>query len=291
MKGQKYIDKQLQFIDDSVNAFVDGLTMTERQVFSKVLELIKQLELTGGSIKNNAFNVILVSRIKNELERIVINHDYVLKVTDFVVAFDHVSNINNDYFGTIAVNFSPPAVLNEIKKLNIETTISDLTENGIGSAYTDGIRDLLTTNITTGAKYGDMVSSLRDYIIGKDGEDGTMTKYARQIATDSLNQYNGQYIKATTDDLGLEWYMYVGSNIKTSRPFCIALTDMKYVHKSEIPEVLQGHINGKTVSLAGLMPETTPQNFFALRGGYNCGHQLYPVLSGVVPQEVRDRIK
>lgn len=291
MKGQGIINSQLDLIEKSVNEFVSSLPQTERAVYDRVLELVKQLDVRAGLIESNANNLRLIARIKGELDRIVISNDYARKVSEFTAVFDRVGNLNENYFAMIAQGFRPKPLLDEIKRLNIETTISDLTENGIGSAYIDGIRDLLETNITTGARYSDMVDDLRTFIKGKDGEDGTMVKYAKQIATDSLNQYNGQYIKAVTNDLKLEWYQYVGSNIKTTRPFCKALTEKRWVHESEIPTILNGNIDGKKVSLAGLYPNTNRQNFFQLRGGYNCGHQLYPVLTSVVPESVRARIK
>lgn len=290
MKGQLLVNEQLKLIDESVSDFVDGLPVTERAVFDNVMKLVKQLELNGDTIVSNTANVRLVAKIKAELESIVLNDKYLEKVDGFVKAFDKVSAVNRDYFATIAVNYSPEKVVEQVKKLNIETTIEDLTQQGIGAAYTDGIRDLLVTNVTSGARYEDLVGSLRDYIIGKDGEDGTMVRYAKQIATDSLNQYNGQYIKTVTDDLGLEWYMYVGSNLRTTRPFCKAMTELLYFHKSEIPDIIRGNINGKKVSLAGVSKDTTAQNFFTLRGGYNCGHQIYPVLTSVVPESVRARV-
>lgn len=292
MRGQKIVNKQLQVIEDAVNKLVDELPITERHIFDRVMLLLRDLDVNAGNVVNNSKNVVLIGRIKNELKQIVVSNDYLKKTAEFVSAYNEVDKVNAEYFALIADNYQPPAVLSEIKKLNIETTISDLTDAGVGANFTDGIRDVLTTNITTGASYTDMVTSLRDYIIGSDklGENGRLVKYARQIATDSINQYNGQYIKAVTDDLGLEWYMYVGSNLKTTRPFCKALSEKLYFHVSEIPDILNGHIGNKTVSLAGLYPDTNEQNFFNYRGGYNCGHQIYPVMSGIVPKEVRDRI-
>lgn len=285
------INKQLKTIDNGISSFVDGLPETERKVFDKVMELVKDLTTADGSIENNAQNIRIIARIKAELEGIVLNNDYLQKVSDFTKVFNDVGNLNSTYFSEIADNFSPKPLLEEIKKLNIDTTVSDLTESGIGSAYTDGIRDLLETNITTGAKYTDLVSGLRDFIIGKDGEDGKLVKYARQISTDALNQYNGQYIKSVSSDLGLNWYMYIGSNLETTRPFCKALTQKKYIHESELSSIVNGNIDGKKVSTAGLYPDTTAANFFQLRGGYNCGHQLYPIPSGLVPKELRDKFQ
>ena len=290
MKGQKIINEQLAHIDKSITDFVDGLSASEQKVYDRVLRLLKELDVTSyGTVKNNAKNIIAVRRINNELKSIVINDGYKEKVSKFTEAFGQTAAINDVYFSTLVNNYSPAKVLKQITTLSIETTIADLTENGIGSAFTNGIRDILTTNVTTGASYSDMVNTMREHIIGKEGEEGTMVRYAKQIATDALNQYNGQYINATTDDLGFEWFTYVGSNIKTTRPFCLAMTEKRYYHISELPQIVKGDIDGKKVPLNGLIEGTNANNFYALRGGYNCGHQVYPALPAFVPKELRDK--
>jgi len=69
------------------------------------------------------------------------------------------------------------------------------------------------------------------------------------------------------------------------------------VHISEIPELLEGHIDGydceiyeKTGLPKGMIEGTTPENFIVNRGGWNCGHELIPVDELTVPKVVRDRI-
>jgi len=87
--------------------------------------------------------------------------------------------------------------------------------------------------------------------------------------------------------LGLVWYQYVGSLITTSREFCIHLVGKRYVHESEITGIINGKIDGEKVSLAGLIPDTTKDNFPILRGGYNCRHQMLAVSEATVPKKVR----
>ncbi len=101
-----------------------------------------------------------------------------------------------------------------------------------------------------------------------------------------------------TDDLGLEWFEYVGSNIETTREFCEHLTEKRYVHKSEIKTILKGDIDGhqceiyeKTGLPKGMIEGTTEQNFQVNCGGWNCRHQLVPVAKEAVPKVLRDKIK
>jgi hypothetical protein len=74
------------------------------------------------------------------------------------------------------------------------------------------------------------------------------------------------------------------------------LTKKDFIHKSEIPTILSGVIDGHKVAMndatglwKGAMDDTTVDNFIVNRGGWNCGHELIPVSEVVVPKEVRDR--
>jgi hypothetical protein len=92
--------------------------------------------------------------------------------------------------------------------------------------------------------------------------------------------------------------MYVGSNLETTRDFCDHLTEKKYIHESELPDIVAGKIDGyqcplnpKTKLWAGAIAGTTVDNFIVYRGGWNCGHQLMPVNEAAVPENIRNKFK
>jgi hypothetical protein len=101
-----------------------------------------------------------------------------------------------------------------------------------------------------------------------------------------------------SDRLQSEWYQYVGSNLTTTREFCEHLTKKRYVHKSEIPELLKGNIDGHQCKIysatglpQGMIEGTNEENFIVYRGGYNCGHELIPVSEATVPVSIRQKIQ
>lgn len=293
------INKLLKLIDSSVNSFVDGLSPIQEQTYKKLLSLIKELDVyVNGTLKNNLTNLKIVGNLKSELEKIILSDDYLSHVTDFVNSYKQVQQLQNVYFSSIAVEFAGKKVYDEVRKLAIQNTVESLTENGIGAAYTDEIKQMLTTNITSGGSYSDLTKQLSDYVLGDGENDGGLIKYGKQIATDSINQYNASYNKIVTDDLGLKYFQYIGSLLTTSRPFCKEMTDKRYFHISEVSEMLNGHIGDKKVSLnkktglpEGFIDGTNQQTFFVNRGGYNCGHQIFPVPLAGVPQELRDKFE
>jgi hypothetical protein len=157
----------------------------------------------------------------------------------------------------------------------------------------DPIKSILNQNITTGGSYADFNEQLRDWIIGNDKAEGNILKYTKQITTDALHQYNAQYHEIIAQDLQFNWGQYVGSLITTSREFCVYLTKKRWVHKSELPVIIEGNIDGHNCKLSkvtglpyGMIPGTNSDNFKVRRGGYSCRHSFFWVPDSSVPAQV-----
>lgn len=294
-KEQKEI---IELIDNSIDDFMADIPDTQKKSFNKLLELTKELEVQDGSIKNNLNNIKLLGKIRKEMDAILLNKPYIKKVSNFVKAYDKVSKLNNDYYASLNDRWTPNSVLKAVKQINIEYTIEQLTENGLAAKYSDAVKGILKTNITSGGSYADMLDQLKTTMLGTDGkEDGFLNRYGKQIVTDSISQYNRQYNKAVTDDLGFEWFAYSGSLRTTSREFCIHLENRMFFHKSEVPDLLNGVIGDDIVELSektglpnGFIEGTNEDTFFSNAGGYNCNHIIYGVAEELVPKKLRDEI-
>lgn len=278
--------KLIRFLDLSVNEFVISLPATEKQLFAKVITLVKQLDVTGDNLQRSVENVRLINRIQQEIDTIVSSDAYIGKVKKYLDSFNGVDRIQQAYFSEITTTFSPPKVLAEIKNQITGDVGRGLTERGIGQKATDELTKILRTNIDAGGSYADFTEQLRSSILG-DKDSGILERYSGELVTDSINQYSATYSKTVTSDLNLSWFQYTGSLIATSRPFCVACVAKRWIHISEFKSILNGNIDGKKVSLAGVDADTTPENFQILRGGHNCGHQLLPVSEDIVPREIR----
>lgn len=292
------IEAIIFLVDEGVNDFLSSIPAVDRKVYARLLDLVSSLERDRlGGIKNNAANLIQLGKIRREIEQLLMSKEYLRKVKDFVSIYDKIQVLNNEYFETISEKFTPKKLYDQIVKLNVETTVERLTEKGIGAAYAQTIKNILKTNVTAGSNYLNMTEQLRAAIIGKEGEDSTLLRYAKQITIDSVNQYNANYIKAVSDDLGYNWFAYRGALKTTSREFCKVLAKRGYFHRSEIPGFLEGRVGGKEVELSdstglpkGMIDGTNEVTFFENRGGYLCGHQIYPVSEKNVPKEIRDQV-
>ncbi len=183
-----------------------------------------------------------------------------------------------------------------IRKQSVTAVVESLTESGLNEQLINPIRDMIATYTNTGGSYAQMTKELNNYITGTPQIDGALVKYTKQIATDSLNQYTATVNSVLASDLGWEWFRYVGSNIKTTRTFCKALTKKQYYHISELPQIIKGNfeefkaMKGKIYDRTGLpdgmIEDTNVSNFQVYRGGYNCGHQAYPIPKALVPKNI-----
>lgn len=289
------IKKILKTIDSATEQFNSNIPSLQRQILNDITVLIKDFDLSSdGSIKNSVKNLKLVGQIKNKLEKLILNDSYLKSVKEFVSAFDQISKLQNQYFNLIEKKYKPPALLKEIQKQSIGAAITSLTEAGIGSNVTEQIQKMLRVNVTTGGSFAELTTQLRNSILSNKTGGGLLERYTRQVAEDSIQQFNRQYASAVSDDLGLNWFVYTGTLIETSREWCRELVKKRYVHRSELKEIVEGQIdehhvkiNPKTKVWAGGIPGTNESNVTVYAGGYLCKHLFAPVSAAVVPANIR----
>jgi hypothetical protein len=285
-------------IDEAVGQIQSKIPVHQKAIFDRVMLLAKELETDSkGNIRISTKNLRTIGSIRMEIERIVNSPEWKREVSEFARAFDKVADLQHKYFRTIESKYSPTKLLDEIKKQSVNYALQSLGEAGIGIGVTDKIQNILRQNITTGGSYTELVNVLRESLTDTKAGVGVLDRYVKQITTDSLNQFSRQYSTAISSDLKMDWYMYVGAIIDTSRDFCKALVKKKYFHRSEIPQIINGNftefkqikgkINEKTELPEGMIAGTNSANFFVYAGGYQCNHQIHPVSDLVVPVGLR----
>lgn len=287
----------LQTIDGATKQFASTLDKSQARLLAEALDLAKTLDIKNGKIAPSIENLKRISSIKAKLNKAVVNSDYLKSVKDLVGNFDTIQAAQNAYFYPMAAKFTAAKKQALIKEISIDNTISQLTETGLAANVTDEIRNKLLKSVTSGAQYNDLVAEMTQYLTDTEESPGALSKYAQTYVNTSLNQFAGNNNKLMTEDLGMEWFRYVGSNKETSREFCIHLEAKDYVHVSEIPGILRGVIDGHKCKIYpatglpyGMIDGTTPDNFMTNRGGWNCGHQLIPVMEASVPASTKAKI-
>ena len=305
-KGDKEIEAILKAIDEGIIDFQEAIPKIQEKIYSKLLLFQKELSVQGETITNTVKNVKLLSNIKQDIESIILDDtDYLEAVAKFSKLYDKVTELNYSYFKSIESKFKPSKVIEEVRKQSVSLVIDGLTEAGLQTNFINPVREIINTYVTTGGSYSKLSGELNNYINGYNSDagpiDGSFVKFTKQITTDAINQYNAQVNQITSADLGWEWYRYIGSNIKTTRTFCEALTKKEYYHRSELAQIIKGNfkefkemkgeIYNKTGLPQGMYDDTNTSNFPIYRGGYNCGHQAYAIPTYLVPQKVKKLIK
>lgn len=299
--GDKEIQSTLDAIDEGVITFQEAVIKIQQRIYNKLLMFQKELIITNGTIVNSAKNIRLLSSLKKDLENIIFDDtDFLEAVKDFVKVYEVVTDLNNQYFKALEKTFSPPKIIEAVKQQSVSLVIEGLSDSGLDANFINPVREIINNYVTTGGSYTQLAKELDNYINGYSSEagqiDGQMTRYTKQITTDAINQYTATINDLTSSDLGWDWFKYVGSNIKTSRTFCIALTEKKYYHRSELAQIIKGNftefrqmkgeIYDKTNLPQGMYDDTNTSNFQVYRGGYNCGHQAYPIPNSSVPKNL-----
>ncbi len=298
-------DEILDKINKATLRFAQSMPAAQRSMYNEILDAAQRLDVKDGKIDISAKNLKAINNIKNKLLKVIVTDEYKDKVKEYLKTFNEVTQLQNQYWKGIEANFKPPKLLQALKEITVTDTADKLLEAGIGVNIGDKVTDILRQNITGGGSYANLTEQLRQHILTTPESSGALEKYARQITTDAINQYNGQYTQVVTNDLGYEWFKYDNTDIETTRPFCDAMTDIKYFHISEVPAILRAdgltyvdkkgervnvRLYSKTGLPHGMIPGTDASNFFVRRGGYNCGHQIRPVNASQVPKEIKDRV-
>jgi len=289
------LNRILHIIDDAPKRFADNLPKIERKIYGEISVLLKGLQIdTKGHIVSSVENLNLIGRIRKKLEKIIVSKEYASLVKSFIADFAEVAKmpaaiatLDNDTKNKISA----------LSKVAIDRTVEGLIGQGFKQDVVGKLYDTLLTNVTVGGSYANMVETLRRSFVSDSEGQGQIAKKAKQYVNDTISQFAGQNNKIVADMLGSEWFAYEGSNLTTTREFCEHLVKKRWVHKSEIPTILKGKIDGyqceiyeKTGLPHGMIAGTDEDNFIIYCGGYNCGHKLIPVNEAAVPKSVRDKV-
>lgn len=287
------LERVLEKLVDAPDAFMKKIPAVEIDIYKKILTLAKELDTdSAGKVKPTVANIKKVIGMQDQLKKVVVSKDYLNSVTDFAKAFSEVANLQNNYFSAMGADKSLSKTITDVA---IRNTVDNLAGNGYQANVLSKLRNTLLSSVTSGGMYDDLIESLRNQITNSNDTPGDLSRYAQTYVTDALSTFSAEHTQLITADLDIEWYRYTGSLKTTSREFCKLLVDKEYVHKSELAELIQGHIDGHQCELGnnglpkGMFDNTTASNLLINRGGWNCQHQFTPVSSALVPKAIKDK--
>ena len=269
-------DKQLELIKKTQElqmAIERRMDNALPKVFDKlsnqVIDLAGNLSLDP---KDRAKSLKEMIKLKKEISDTIINNSlYQSQVAEVGKGFEMLSELSNEYIGTIIDNFKPKKALYEaILEANIATTKDALLGAGIRSNFGTAIQEVLKDNISGIGTRSELYKTLRKFIQGSDLEKPFLQRYIKQTTNDAVMTFNSEYIQTIAEDLDVEYYLYAGTIIEDTRSFCQARTG-RYFTTDEVKA--WANLKGWQGRMAG----TNSSTIFIYRGGYNCRHQLWPV--------------
>jgi hypothetical protein len=272
-----------ELIQNADRQYIDSIGRIQNTLYNQLVAILKDLELDAdGYVRQSAANRKILRDADKAINEVFSATPYTAAVSRYVSVIGKVDTLNTNYFSSIDETFSSNKLF--LKNLQADTIAAiekHVLRDGLQSQVIEPLSQILNQNVNSGGKFAGFLEQVRNYILGNDQVEGRAMSYTRTYLRDSLFTYSRTYQQAITSDLGLTYYLYSGGVIDKSRPFCEERAGKYFSHK-EIEAMA-------SLEWAGKKQGTTESSIFLFAGGWNCGHQIIPVSTLIVPQEVIDR--
>jgi hypothetical protein len=284
MSLQQISREKAQIIRNADSQFSEQMKRVEDRLVKTIKQKLSQFEMANGKLSTRSkTNTELLARMQSITKRALNESKYYDYVKNYLGNFDKIADLNQKAAQIIVGQTIKPSTVNAFKKIEIDRIAKNLVKpDGVQANIVDDIQRLLFKHVTTGISYEDASVEIVNLVQGVNGKQGLVERYSSQIARDSINRYNGTINNVLAAEFELDGFRYVGSLIETSREACNYLVEgsgpMEQFMRDgayrivDLPEIIE-----KLKNMSGWNPETTPTNFFELRGGFNCRHEAIPI--------------
>lgn len=296
-RSERALKRLTNLLDSSEDTFTDSVPDLQVKIFNRVQTLLRALDIRRNKIRATGANLRKINRIKRDIRTIILSDEYLRDVDKFAKSFETVTELQTTFFQTLKTDFTQPKFINTLRDISVKNTIEALTQSGIQSNIVEKAANIIRSNIAESNSFTNLTQEMRVFLTKTEESVGALQRHTSQIVTDSLNTYAREYSQVVSESLDNDWFIYVGSIVKDSRDFCIALVKKKWIHRSEFPAITKGKIDidndgdDETVSLQGLKPQTNESNFITFAGGFNCNHLVSPIDEEFVPKKIRKRFE
>ena len=276
-----------QYIDESVEKFSKEIGITSNiliRLLNKILyEYVEKGILTPDTIK--------LASLESDVLKAVIDSGYSENVDKLFKAFPELEEINDEYYSKAEKLSAKDAIVDSERISNhIKNVIDQLRGGGAKEGILKPIENLLRQQILLKRPIKEVEKLLKFEIIDNE----LLNKYALQVATDALSQFDGIINDEVRVKYGLTKFYYIGSIIETSRPICdhirdnfkgvISVDELEIILDNFCPNSIPSEerisyvtVNNKKVNAkkgSGMYKGTSASNFSTFRGGYGCRHEV-----------------
>jgi hypothetical protein len=269
---------------------------TQSEIWRKIRPILEDMDVTAaGNIEQTEGNIRRIALISDELKKVLAGSEYREAVRAFLSSIDEGVQLTNEIARTFESAFEPTEVQKQLLQLSKQNAINTFFGAGLDARFTQPFLEQLTTNIAARAPLREAVNALEGLVTGTEANDGRLLANIKTTATTAQAVADRSYSAAVNDELGIEWFEYLGGEIPTTRPFCEHREGGIY-HRKEIEAWGDGKnsagINDiRDGTWAGRIDGTDSKSIFTLVGGWNCRHYLVPVPDRKVPETVKARAR
>jgi hypothetical protein len=281
-KIQSIINSGDKILLNGTSDLINGMYSIELLVYAALMEVFDNVDITNGklstTIKADEFLAALDYKIYQALKK----SGYPAYVGDFIGNYDKISSNVRDLHQALGNGLLSASDINAIKRLEVQKTIDNLTQQGMYKDFIAPVREGLYRNIMFGATVGETEEFIKSQVISTKQKDSRLTRYVGQVATDALHQFDGSVNQVAKQSLKLNATQYVGSLlIEDSRAQCMKWVGMSIIKDDNLQEEIDWALNCGRFSnkkCSGMIEGTTTDTFCINRGGYRCRHRAFPIL-------------
>lgn len=280
-KIQSIINSGDKILLNGTSDLINGMYSIELLVYAALMEIFDNVDITNGKLSTTTKADEFLAALDYKIYQALKKSGYPAYVGDFIGNYDKISSNVRDLHQALGNGLLSASDINAVKRLEVQKTIDNLTQQGMYKDFIAPVREGLYRNIMFGATVGETEEFIKSQVISTKQKDSKLTRYVGQVATDALHQFDGSVNQVAKQSLGLNATQYVGSLIEDSRAQCMKWVGMSIIKDENLQEEIDWALSGGRFSnkkCSGMIEGTTIDTFCINRGGIRCRHRAFPIL-------------
>ena len=282
------VARKVKLLETVPESIVTAAEKAQRDAWRKLGPLLAEMDVDAtGNIRQTEDNIRRIGLITEELNKVLAGGEYKDAVQSFLSSIDEGVQLTDDIAKKIDSNFQPDNVQKQLLAISKQNAINAFFGSGLRDNVTVPFLEQLTANVAARAPLNQAVKALQGVIEGTETTDGRLLANVRTTANTAQAIADRSYAAAVNEELGIEYFQYLGGEIPTTRPFC-EHREGAIFHRKEIEAWGNGEnsagINDiRNGTWDGRIDGTDSRSIFTFVGGWNCRHFLVPVIKQKVP--------
>ena len=293
---EELVKNKIKLLENVPEELATAAERAQRDAWRKLGPLLAEMDVDAdGNIAQTEDNIRRIGLITEELNKVLAGGEYKDAVQSFLGSIDEGIQLTDDIAKKIDSTFEPNNVQKQLLNISKQNAINAFFGSGLRERVTQPFLEQLTANVAARAPLREAVKALQGVIEGTDTTDGRLLANVRTTAGTAQAIADRSYAAAVNEELGIEYFQYLGGEIATTRPFC-EHREGEIFHRKEIEAWGDGEnsagINDiRNGTWDGRIDGTDSRSIFTFVGGWNCRHYLVPVIKQRVPPSVIARAK